>query len=407
MPVKEDKTTSIFHDVELLPNDPILGLSISFREDPRKTKVNLGVGSYKDSEGHPMVLTTVEKAEKIILDQRLNKEYLPIQGGAQYVEEALKLIYGEECSALKEGRIFGAQTIGGSGALRIGGELLAQEINTSISLSDPSWPNHKGIFTRAGLEIHSYPYYDTITNSFDFKGMCNGIQSMSPKSIILFHGCCHNPTGMDPSFEQWKELSELIQQHKLIPFFDLAYQGFDIDPETDARPIRYFVEQGHEVIVASSFSKNFGLYGERAGLLSLVTKDPDTTTRVGSQIKRIIRGNYSTPPLQCERIISTILSSPELKKEWMHELSNIRERIKEMRKGLVAGLLARGKDAEFDFIHQQTGMFSYSGLTPDQVHRLRQDYGIYMTQSGRINIAGLNWNNLDYVINAMVAVHES
>lgn len=392
---------SIFDSLETLPDDPILGLTVAFKSDPRPNKVNLGVGAYKDADGNPMVLNCVRKAELLLIDQDLNKEYPPISGGPEFVQDELELLYGKE---LLSERIFGAQTLGGTGALRVGGEFIANCISNPIYLSDPSWPNHKPIFTRSGLHTETYPYYDTIHNRLDFDGMCNAIKQMPERAIILLHAGCHNPSGMDPSFEQWKELSDLIKAQRVIPFFDFAYQGFAVDPETDARPIRYFVQEGHELLVAHSFSKNFGLYGERVGALSIVTADGELSKRVGSHIKQLIRGNYSMPPLQGQRIVKTILSDAKLKEEWHHELANMRVRIQEMRKAFVSGLQAKGGDHQFQFMKHQNGMFSFSGLVPSQVTRLQKEYGIYMPQNGRINVAGINAHNLEYVIDAITTV---
>ncbi|NGX43269.1 MAG: Aspartate aminotransferase [Chlamydiae bacterium] len=395
---------SFFKSIEMPPEDPILHLSVMFAGDNRSQKVNLGVGAYKNTEGKPQVLSCVRQAEAIILEKHLNKEYLPIQGNSDYISASLKLVFGENSPELASGRIFGAQTLGGTGALRVGGELLAKnQVSETIFLSDPTWPNHKPIFARAGMKLDTYPYYDERHRSLNYSGMCESIKRMPAGSTIILQPCCQNPTGLDPSMEQWKEISQLVRQKQLIPFFDFAYQGFDQGVEQDAQVVRYFVQEGHEMLVASSFSKNFGLYGERVGMLSVVCADIDTTARVGGQIKQVIRGNYSMPPLQGQRIVTTILQSPELKKEWEHELANMRDRIKEMRSTLLSGLMAKGA-SEFEFLGKQTGMFSYSGLNPDQVHRLQSEHGIYMPGSGRINVAGLNSQNMDYVINSMLAV---
>lgn len=393
---------SLFDKLELLPSDPILSLSRQFAEDTHEKKANLGVGAYKDSEGRPVVLTAVRKAETMMLEKHLNKEYPPIQGHADFINESLKLIFGEK----KIGNIFGAQTIGGTGALRIGGDFLSQHITKKIYFSEPTWPNHTSIFARAGMGIGWYPYYDATNKRLDFSGMCEAIQKMEPNSAIMFQGTCHNPTGFDPSFEQWKELSELVKKQHLIPFFDFAYQGFGDDLDEDAKPIRYFVAQGHEMLVAGSYSKNLGLYGERVGTLSVVTQNKNLKDKVGSNIKQIIRGTYSMPPLQGARIVATILQSEELRKEWVHELTSMRERIKVMRGALVSGLIDKGHEDKFSFMNQQRGMFSFSGLNQEQVRRLKKEYNIYMPKNGRVNIAGLN-RNMDYVIKSIVSVIES
>lgn len=395
---------SFFEAANLLPDDPILSLPIAFEKDLRPNKVNLGIGAYKDAEGKPMVLQSVRNAEMQILEKNLNKEYLPIEGHPEFLKKSLELIFGQNCLQTKSQEIFAAQSIGGTGALRLGGEFLAQETSKIVFLSEPSWPNHKLIFTRSGLKVDSYPYYNSQNHSLDFEKMCDAIKAMPPASIILLQAGCHNPTGIDPSFDQWKKLSEIILKQKIIPFFDLAYQGFGLDIEEDAKPIRYFVEQGHELFVASSYSKNMGLYGERAGLLSIVSRNAEIAKKIGSNIKQIIRGIYSTPSLHPGRLVATILQSENLKKDWLEELTNMRTRITEMRKTFVAGLLAKGAGQDFRFMNQQLGLFSYCGLDQDLVEHLRQDYAIYMPKNGRINIAGLNLHNMSYVIESILSV---
>ncbi len=392
-----------FNDVPQLPNDPILGLPIAFAADPRPNKINLGIGTYRTAEGIPLVLSSVRKAENQLLQKHLNKEYLPIEGDAEFLRYALQLLVGTDSSVWQSGQFFSAQTVGGTSALRIGGEFLAKLISKTIFLSQPSWYNHKQIFERAGLNVGSYPYFDPRTCLLDYSGMCEAIKNMPPKSVILLHGCCHNPTGIDPSFEQWKELSNLIKTRELIPFFDIAYQGFGQDLEQDAKAIRYFVNEGHELLIAYSFSKNFGLYGERVGFLTILCHQTELVPKIGSQIKLLIRSNYSNPPLHGARIISTILKSHELTLEWKRELSNMQERVKEMRKALVAALHVKGRNHNFSYIHHQTGLFSFSALTPEQVQYLRKERAIYM-HNGRINIAGLNTTNLPVVAEALLSV---
>ena len=305
---------------------------------------------------------------------------------------------------LESGRYFAAQTVGGAGALRIAGEFLAKLITKRIFLSQPSWSNHKQIFERAGLNVGSYPYFDPKTCMLDFEGMCKAIENMPPSSVILLHGCCHNPTGIDPSFDQWQQLSKLIKQQQLIPLFDIAYQGFGQNFEKDGEAIRYFAAENHEMLIAYSFSKNFGLYGERAGFLTIVSGKQEEIPKIGSQIKYFIRSNYSNPPLHGARIVSTILKSRELTLEWKTELSNMSERIKAMRKALIAALLVKGHDHNFDYMQDQKGLFSFSGLNPEQVRYLREEKAIYVPNNGRINIAGLNTYNLTYVVEALLSI---
>lgn len=392
-----------FESIELLPDDPILSLPILFAADQRSHKVNLGIGTYKDADGKPYVMSCVKEAEALVLNKNLNKEYLPIEGDHEFIHETLKLIFGANFKSTYSKGIFAAQTVGGTAALRVGGEFLVQKTSPSIYLSNPSWPNHTVIFTRGRMALHSYPYYDESTHFLDFEGMCQGIQKIPAGSVILLHPCCHNPTGIDPTFEQWKVLSELILKQKIIPFFDFAYQGMADTMEHDAQVIQYFAEQGHEMLVAYSLSKNFSLYGERMGLLAVVTANEASTQKVGSHIKQIIRGIYSTPPLHGARIVKTILQSEVLRKKWLEELASIRLRIKEMRGALVKGLMEK-TDRDWSFLAKQKGMFSFSGLNPEQAHRLINDYGIYLLSNGRINVAGLNLHNIDYVVDSIRAV---
>ena len=395
---------SFFHDVPLLPEDPILGLPIAFKSEMRQEKINLGIGSYKTAEGHPLVLSCVRKAENIIFHKHLNKEYLPIEGDEDYLTHSLHLLFGSDSPLLNSKCFYAAQAVGGAGALRIGGEFLAKIANRTIFLPQPTWVNHKQIFERATLTIGSYPYFDLKTGLLDFNGMCQSIEMMPEGSVILLHGCCHNPTGIDPTFDQWKELSTLIKKQKIIPFFDIAYQGFGHDLEVDAQAIRYFSEKGHEMVVAYSYSKNLGLYGERVGFLTVCCSELSQVKSIGSQIKYLIRGNYSNPPLHGARIVSTILKSPELTLEWKNELSNMRERVKEMRKALVSALLVHGNDPNVSNLAIQQGLFCYLGLNPEQVNQLREEMAIYMPNNGRINIAGLTPQNIDQLVVALSRV---
>lgn len=396
--------TPFFTDIPLLPEDPILGLAIAFAADPRPNKINLGIGAYKTAEGHPLVLSSVRKAESLLVQKNLYKEYLPIDGDAEFLRVSLQLLFGNDSPLWKSNQFFAAQTIGGGGALRIGGEFLSKLISKTIFVSQPSWSNHKQIFERSGLNVGSYPYFNPKTFLLDYQGMCEAIEHMPSGSVILLHGCCHNPTGIDPTIEQWKELSDFIKKQRLIPFFDIAYQGFGPGIEEDVQPIRHFVNEGHEMLVAYSFSKNFGLYGERVGFLTVICQDANQVPKIGSQIKSLIRGNYSNPPLHGARIVSTILKSHELTLEWKSSVENMRDRVNDMRKALIAALLVKNHHHNFDYLHQQRGLFSYSGLTADQVQTLRQEKAIFMPSNGRINIAGLNTQNLTYVAESILSV---
>jgi aspartate aminotransferase len=395
---------SFFETVEMLPDDPIMSIAAIFKADKREKKVNLGIGAYQDEEGLPFVLSSVKTAESILLQNRTSKEYLPIAGDANYILEALKLVYGADSSVLAANEVFGVQTIGGSGALRLGSEFLAQECGRKIYISDPSWPNHKGILTQAGFKVETYTYYDEKNRKIDFERLCSSIKKMSPGTVVLFQPCCHNPTGVDLTFEQWQVLSDIIKTLKVFPFFDLAYQGFGQGLNDDVKPIRYFVEQGHQLMVAQSFSKNFGLYGERAGVLSIVTRQAESAKRVGSKMKHLIRESYSNPPMHGAKIVSIILQDPILRNTWELEVQQMKNRIQEMRQGLANGLIEKCPRQDFSFLKNQRGMFSFSGLNQHQVARLKDEFGIYIVWNGRINIAGLNPKNLDYTIDSISVV---
>lgn len=395
---------SFFHDIPLLPEDPILSIPIAFAADPNPKKVNLGVGSYKTAEGLPLVMTSVKKAESLLLQKNLPKEYLPIDGDPEFLNVCLQLLFGPELTNLNPKQLYTCQTVGCSAALRLAGEFVANYVSKTIFISQPSWSNHKLIFESAGLKTGSYPYFNSPKHQLDFNGMCQAIKNMPKGSAILLQAGCHNPTGTDPSFDQWKELSKLIKNQHLIPIFDMAYHGMCQDLDRDADIIRYFTKEKHEMIICYSFAKNFGLYAERVGFLCIVSYKPDITPAIGSQIKTEIRSIYSTPPAHGSRIVTTILKSPELTLEWKNELQNMRDRIKEMRTAFVAGLLARGAHEDFSYINQQRGLFSLCGLNQEQVSRLRQERGVYMPNNGRINIAGITTKNLDYVVESILSV---
>jgi aspartate/tyrosine/aromatic aminotransferase len=396
----------LFSEVPSLPDDPILGIPALFAADERSNKINLGIGAYKTAEGHPLVLKSVRKAEQLLLEKNLYKEYLPIDGDPEFIKESLRLLFGASFPGLDLSPCFAAQTVGGASALRVGGEFLSRFANKAVFVPQPSWTNHKQIFERSGLQVGFYPYLDQKTLLLDYRGLCQAIKQMPRTSAILLHGCCHNPTGVDPTEFQWKELSNLIKEQQIIPFFDLAYQGFAEDLEKDAQAIRFFREEGHEMLVAYSYSKNFGVYGERVGFLTIAAKDALTAKNIGTQIRASIRANYSNPPIHGARIIKTILQSSVLTMEWKEELGNMRERILNMRKELVAALQAEGSQRDFSYLLYQRGLFSYSGLTSQQVQRLRDEKAIYMPLSGRINVAGLNTQIIPYVAKSIVSVLE-
>jgi len=400
----------MWNQISLLPDDPIFGLNILFAKDQHPQKVNLGIGAYKDSEGNPVILPSVHKAEQRLLEKRLNKEYPPMEGLPDFIHASMGLVFGRDHPILSDGRLVGIQTVGGTGALRIGAELVSQKCSKNVFLSNPTWPNHNQIFTFAGLNVSVYPYYDELTHSLDIASMAKAIQAMPKGSLIVLHGCCHNPTGVDPSPAQWQEISHLVKEQGLIPFIDLAYQGFAEDLETDAAAIRLFVADGHEMLVANSFSKNFGLYGERVGSLAIISNDQATSANVRSFVKQLIRSNYSMPPIHGAQIVTSILESESLRIEWENELRQMRRRIIDMRQNFVTGLHALQTPIDFSFINDQAGMFSFSGLNEKLVLLLREKFGIYTPLNGRINIAGLNQSNIDYVVDSIskvLATHET
>ena len=390
-----------FEHIEMAPPDAILGLAGTFKADTRPNKVNLGVGAYKTEELQPLVLSAVRKAEQQITAATLDKEYQLQDGNQEYLKHTMQLVFGD--LDINDG-VFPAQAPGGTAAVRIAGELLAQAGAEAIFLPAPTWANHSQIFTRAGLTVSSYPYYDPTTKAFTCAQMIEAVQGMPSGAPILLHACCHNPTGVDPTPEEWKELSTVIKAQGLLPVFDFAYQGFGRGIDEDATAVRHFLSEGHEMLVATSCSKNFGLYGERVGAFFTITGNAASAERVGSQVKRIIRANYSSPPLHGARIVGAVLDSPTLRQEWEAELATMRARISGVREALADRLKASGSPVDFSFMYRQNGMFSYSGLSKAQVDRLREEHAIYMPSSGRINVAGLSSHNLDYVVGAILAV---
>lgn len=393
---------SLFEQVELLPPDPLFGLEARYKKDKNPNKVDLTVGVYRDASLKTRTLRSVSEAEKVLLRVEENKGYLPIGGQESFIKSAQNLIFGELFCKEVEGRLFGAQSLGGTGGLRIGGEFLKKEVTDRVYVSDPTWPNHYGVFERCGMTVEKYPYYNNETQTIDYERMLNFLAQVPEKSVIVFHGCCHNPTGCDLNPAQWREVSALILKHKLIPFFDFAYQGFGKGIEEDAWAIRHFAEKGHEMFVASSYSKNFGLYGERIGCLSILSKNEQLNQNVASVVKKLIRTNYSNPPRHGAGIITTILQDVGLKEMWMGEVDQMRTRIEGLRSELSDALAAQfGKD-KFSFIKRRQGLFSMLGLNKDQVERLRDEYAVYCAGSSRVNLSGLSEENLTYVIEAIV-----
>lgn len=396
---------SLFAAVELAPRDPILGLNEAFAADPRPQKVNLGVGVYYDEEGRIPLLASVKTAEEARVRQAKPRGYQPIEGPAAYTGAVQRLLFGADSPLLAEGRVVTAQGLGGTGALRIGGDLLRRIVpEATVYISDPSWENHRGIFEAAGFPVRTYRYYDPATGGVDFAGMKAALAAMAPRSIVVLHACCHNPTGADLTEAQWQEVAQTCVAGELVPFLDMAYQGFAEGIDADAAAVHHFLATGIPFFVSSSFSKNFSLYGERVGALSLVTGSRDEAERVLSQLKRVIRTNYSNPPTHGAALVADVLASSELRAQWEEELGGMRRRIRAMREGLRQRLEAAVPGKDFSFVTEQRGMFSYTGLTPEQVERLKSEYGIYAVRSGRICIAALNARNLDYVAEAIAAV---
>jgi aromatic-amino-acid transaminase len=398
-------TTSIFEDVELAPRDPILGLTEAFTSDPRPQKVNLGVGVYCDDNGRIPLLRAVREAERTRVEAGLPRGYLPIEGLAAYDAAVQKLLFGEGSPLVAEGRLVTAQALGGTGALKIGADFL-KRVNpqAQVLISDPSWENHRALFEGAGFRVAAYPYYDAASHGLNFPGMCAALRSAPAGAIVALHACCHNPTGVDLSLDQWREVAAICGSHALVPMLDIAYQGFGEGVEADAASVRLLADAGLSFFVASSFSKSFSLYGERVGALTIVTGSKDESARVLSQLKRVIRTNYSNPPAHGSAIVAAVLGDPKLRALWETELAEMRNRIKAMRKALVDGLQARGVNENYSFVLKQNGMFSYSGLSAAQVERLRSEYGIYAVSTGRVCVAALNSKNIDYVCDALAAV---
>jgi len=396
---------SLFASVEMAPGDPILGLTESFIADPRTNKVNLGVGIYTDEQGRVPVLKAVQQVEQALARDTQPRGYLPIDGLPAYNKLSQQLLFGEGSPLLEAGRVATAQTIGGSGALRVAADLLRQVagINAKIAISNPSWGNHHVVFRTAGFQLLDYRYYDDTTRGLDFAGMLEDLGKLEPGTVVLLHACCHNPTGVDLTPDQWAQVVELVKERGLLPFVDMAYQGFDQGIDADATAVRMFAESGIEAfVVASSYSKSFSLYGERVGVLSMIGADRDEAARLRSKIKQTIRANYSSPAAHGGQLVAGVLASGELRALWESELGEMRERIHAMRAGLVQKLAAHGH--EFGFIQRQAGMFSYSGLSKAQVDRLREEFAIYALGTGRICVAALNTQNLGYVADAIAKV---
>ena len=403
--MSNSRPAPIFTDFPMARPDPILGLTDAFNADSNPAKVNLGVGVYYDDEGRIPLLNCVRLAKTALFDKTVPHTYLPIDGMPAFNDAVQNMIFGKDCSALLAGRTVTVQSLGGTGALKIGADFLKRFLpEARIWLSDPSWENHRAIFEASGFQVDTYPYYDATTLAINFDGMIEKLKSIPPGGVILLHACCHNPTGLDLSAEQWLEVISVIRENQLIPFLDMAYQGFSQNLEADGQVIRHFARNCPYVLIANSYSKSFSLYGERIGSFSLVTTSKEETDRALSQIKRIIRTNYSNPARHGAEIVTTVLTTPELHLTWENELSSMRERIRQMRTQLARDLSSLKEGMDFSYITLQNGLFSYSGLTEDQVGRLRTEHSIYAVSTGRICVAALNSANIGRVASAIASV---
>ena len=401
----QSTSSQLFSAVEMAPRDPILGITEAFNADKNPAKVNLGVGVYYDDNGKVPLLECVKKAEALMLEKGAPRTYLPIEGLALYDKAVQELVFGADSPVVLEKRAITAQAIGGTGALKLGADFLKRLTpNAQVWISDPSWENHRALFETAGFTVNNYTYYDATTRGVNFSGMLASLNTMPTGSIVVLHACCHNPTGADLSADQWTEVIAVITRRGLIPFLDMAYQGFGGTVDADGEVVRRFANTGGALFVSNSFSKSFSLYGERVGALSIVASSAEEASRLMSQLKRVIRTNYSNPPVHGGQVVATVLSTPELRQLWDEELAGMRLRIRDMRAAFVAKLKAKAPQHDFDFVTQQRGMFSYSGLTKAQVEKLREVNSIYAVDTGRICVAALNNKNVDAVIDAIVQV---
>lgn len=395
----------MFEKVQAAPADPILGLTDAYKSDERDNKVNLGVGVYKDTHGATPILATVKKAEALLVEKEVSKTYLSIEGTPAYNQAVQQLMFGAQSTVIANDRARTAQAPGGTGALRIAAEFMVRQLGiTRIWVSNPTWANHGNIFKAAGLEVMQYAWYDAKTRGLAFDQLQQDFQKIAEGDAVLLHGCCHNPTGIDPTLEQWQTIADLVKQQKALPLFDFAYQGFATGIDEDAASVRLFTEQFDELLVANSFSKNFGLYNERAGAFTLVAKEAAVAAQAFSQVKSIIRGIYSNPPSHGALVVATILEDAQLTEQWQQEVAGMRVRIKEMREAFVQGLADKGVSQDFGFISEQNGMFSFSGLTPEQVAKLKDEHAVYIVGSGRISVAGITPHNLPHLVEAVAAI---
>lgn len=394
-----------FDSIQAAPADPILGLGEAFKAETRPEKVNLGIGVYKDAQGQTPILKSVKEAETRLLANENTKNYLTIDGVAAYNAATQVLLFGENSDIIAQKRAKTAQSLGGTGALRVAAEFVKRQTSAqNVWISAPTWPNHNAIFNAVGMNIRDYRYYDKNTHDLDWNGLIEDLSQAQKGDVVLLHGCCHNPTGIDPTPEQWETLAKMSAEKGWLPLFDFAYQGFANGLEEDAYGLRAFLKYNPELLVASSYSKNFGMYNERVGALTLVAENEETANRAFSQIKSIIRTLYSNPASHGGATVALILQDAELKAQWVQELDEMRARIKEMRQKFVDLLKEYGATQDFDFIVKQNGMFSFSGLSAEQVDRLKDEFAIYAVRSGRINVAGITDDNIRYLCESIVKV---
>lgn len=406
-------TSSRLAHVPKGPEDAILGVTLAYNADQNPQKVNVGVGAYRDDAGMPFVLSAVREAERRILNRDLPMEYLPVVGSKNFIEKAVRLAYGEQNPYLQDGSYAAIQTLSGTGACRMAAVMFSRFLNSAspnptekplVLLPNPSWANHKNIFKDGGCEVGSYTYYEPETRSLDFDGCLASLSKAPAGSVVLLHACAHNPTGVDPSPEQWKQISSVMKERDLFPLFDMAYQGFTSgDADVDAGSVRQFVEDGHRIVLAQSFSKNFGLYGHRVGCMSVLTDSPQEAAAIDSQLKIIARPMYSNPPIHGVRIVEEVLGDNELEQSWRKEMKGMAERIISVRTVLKKNLENLGSTLNWDHIVNQHGMFCYSGLTPEHVQRLTKEFSVYLTANGRISMAGVTSRNVEYLAHA---IHE-
>ena len=395
----------MFQSLTPAPPDAILGLTVAYNQDPNPKKINLGVGVYKDTNGVTPILKSVHMAEERLLLTERSKSYLPIDGGPDYQSATQKLLFGADHDVVRGGQAVTTQTPGGTGALRVAADFIAKTMpDATVWVSDPTWPNHPGVFKSAGLDIKTYPYFDASANSLDFDAMASAIARIPAGDVLVLHGCCHNPTGVDLTTEQWEVVAQLVSDLGILPLVDFAYQGFANGLRDDAAGWLQLARPGKEMIVASSYSKNFGLYNERVGAMTLVGATPENAQTALSHVKIVVRTNYSNPPSHGGAIVSTVLNDDALREQWELEVKEMRDRVNNMRGLFVETLNQKGVDRDFGYIARQRGMFSFSGLNPEQVKRLRDEYAIYIVGSGRINVAGMTESNMDYLCDAIASV---